>query len=293
MSASITAVVFTLWAVVPAQVPQAQEEIPGLIEELAAGTLAERDAAQQRLVELADAAEPALRKAGESMDKVLASRAKTALESIAAAREDRLWAERIKALAKSHAERHFEFRLNGEKIGGGVLKTREEKGTLILEDTLEIDWKGRKIKMNLEQTSSFDRWLNPLAIHSKDGDGKDVKTFKAEIKDGMLKSDVRNFAVSDKVVTSFALFRVVATLPQRKGFRFDFDSLEAEELNYKQGHMLECRGQEEIELDGKPVAAWAWQHSEGGIMNHHYWVRDGLLVRAVIDKRKEWLFTGK
>ena len=36
----------------------------------------------------------------------------------------------------------------------------------------------------------------------------------------------------------------MGVLPQRKGFKFEFDSLEAEELNYKPGHTLECTGED-------------------------------------------------
>jgi hypothetical protein len=38
------------------------------------------------------------------------------------------------------------------------------------------------------------------------------------------------------------------------------------------------------------VRAWKWRHSGKSIGNQFYWVREGRIIRAVIDRRKEWLF---
>ena len=99
--------------------------------------------------------------------------------------------------------------------------------------------------------------------------------------------------MQQRTVTEFALFRVVGALPQKQGFVFEFDSLESSELNYKKDHRLACIGQEDVLVEGKTAGATKWKHSGNGIGDHYYWVKDGLVIKALIDGRKEWIFEPK
>lgn len=269
-----------------------QDDVEDLVRRLGSDDIEECDEAARKLVELGEKAEPALRRASKG-EEALNVRARTVLATIAAKREEEACLKRVRNLPKTYGERKFTYRLNGESIGGGVLRTREKDGLLELEDSLDIEVRGKSFSLKIAQTSTPDRWLSPREIRVA-GKGGELTEYTATVEKGRLTAKCgaveRVVDISDRTVTMFALLRVVSVLPASKGARFVFDSFEAEELNYKPGHELECLGEEEIELGGAKVKAWKWEQTGLGIRTQRYWVRDGVLVRALIDDRKEIVF---
>lgn len=282
MAASFLGIAFALW------IALAQDDVERLIERLSDEKPEAREEAERRLVELEAAAEPALRRASTSSDAEKAGRAKAALDKIARRLEERAALERIRALPKTLPELRILYRLRGEDVGAGTLRTRSEGDAIVLDDELTMKWEGEDLRMALLQTSTPDRWLTPRRIVSK-GTGSEFRAYVIEAKEGQLIGGRRPIPLTGRVLTTFALFRIVGALPQRAGYVFEFDSVEPEG-NFKPNHRLECLGEERLEIEGVLGPAMKWRQTGNAIGSQDYWVRDGRIVRAIIDRRKEWIF---
>ncbi len=112
----------------------------------------------------------------------------------------------------------------------------------------------------------------------------------------MEEGDRAGFAlkIPERTVTDLALFEVVKTVPFDTDKPFDFNSLEASELNVKQNHRLRYLGEEELIVAGKMTTLHKFEHTGGGIRAGYFWLNDKHeLIRVLMDDRKEFLLTTK
>lgn len=291
----------------------AQDEAQESVERLGSEKIEEREKAGRTLVALGEKAKRALRRACESRDPEIRERARLLLGRI----EEKEWDERLSVLPQTFSTQEWKWIRSGNEIGKGVMKTLQEKEAIILEDTYEVETNDGKVWLRLKQSCAMDRYLSGSKI-AAEGKADDARfSYALELKNGEMNFEMPSpdgrgsrgmrQTVSEKVITTFALFRVVSILPQRKEFRFDFDFMEPEEMTFENGrghrtrytaaHTLTCIGEEEVTVEGKNMKAWKWKHagrSERREKNwkREYWVKDQTIVRAMIDGG-EWIFTAK
>ncbi len=182
----------------------------------------------------------------------------------------------------------------GQKVETGtvILETKLGPKGITLADKFLIEVEGKKVSMDMTQICRRDQYLSPLHIVCK-GEGDDeFKTFQATFKDG--KAHVRGerdqvMKIPEGTVTFFAFFRIVTQLPRREGAAYAFNhSLEAHELNLKEGYRIRVIGKETIICDGVSVKCWKISQEGGDVREILYWITDeGVLQRVLFDARKQ------
>ena len=203
----------------------------------------------------------------------------------------------------------YQWSLKGQPAGyfHAVRKASGEKeAPVLLMHKFVVNWHGKRLSLLTVTRCRDDAWLTPVRIGSK-GEGDDeFMTYTGGIAwppdpdaPGKLTVDVAGdqlrrikLDLPRKTVTDFALFDIVRRLPFDKEKVFEFNCLEASELNLKKGHRLTYVGTEELELGGKKALLHKFEHSTDGRIVSVYWVNeDRQLVRLVMDERKEFLLT--
>lgn len=268
----------------------AQDEVSKLIEQLGAETIEQRQAAEERLLELGAAAETALTKACESSDAEIAVRVKFLLERIRVAREEKEILRRVQALPKTFGECAFVCYRDGRRIGTGILKTREQDGKILLEDTLEPAEGQGLHPEHVKQSCRADRFLSVCSIELVYEGGL---VQNAEVKDGVMASPRGTTKLSERVVERHALYRVVTLLPPKRESSMAIDLLEGEDFRVRAGCTLTCVGEEELSVDRKNVTAWRWDLRDEKNRIHSFWVGGGVLLKARTSNGMEVVFAVK
>lgn len=183
---------------------------------------------------------------------------------------------------------------SGEKEIAGriVFKTEVTDDGVILDDRMEITYRGEELSLELTHQCRKNNFLSPKQIESK-GEGDDeLGTFVATIEDG--KAAVRSggkerqLELPPGTVTAWAFFRLVTLLPRQTGSRISFSHwLESEELNLKKDFVVECVGEETLQLGDKNISCTKFRLTGSGANPALYWVSDDDLLRQVVlDERK-------
>ena len=181
-----------------------------------------------------------------------------------------------------------------EQIGLGTMtyETTVKKDTVILHDSMDLTWRGQKLKLTITHTCNRNSFLSPNRIESS-GEGDDeLKTFVAITKNGKaavkLGDRQTEMDLPDDTVTTAAMMRIVTLVPRKQGTQIRFKNwLESSELNLKKDFTLESLGAEAIERGDGKVSCTKFQLTGGGNHPAFYWVdSDGILQRALIDHRK-------
>jgi len=194
-------------------------------------------------------------------------------------------------------EYSFSSRSPGEKttvtIGSVTLATEITSDTVILRDSYQMIYKGKKMSLDMVHTCRKDKFLSPIRIESK-GEGNDeFATFVAMIADR--KMTVRSKGLDDSVsefpdgvITMSAMLRLATLLPKKPGSVYTYKySLESSELNLKKQYRLTVLPPETITCNGQEVMCSKFQVAGGGIHPIYYWVnKQGLLQRVLIDDQK-------
>jgi hypothetical protein len=181
----------------------------------------------------------------------------------------------------------------------------EEGAPVLLVHEFVAARRGKRLALTMQTFSKDDAYFSPVKIISQ-GEGDDeLKSFTALIERqgpegssaGKLVATVKGgkkaeLAIPEHTVTDFALFEVVRRLPFDKEKAFEFNSLEASELNLKKNHKLSYLGQDELTVGDQVMKLHKFEESGEGINPIQYWVNDEReLVRVVMDGRKEFLLT--
>lgn len=176
---------------------------------------------------------------------------------------------------------------------------------VLLEHEFAFDARGKRLSLKMETWCADDECLSAVKIVSK-GEGDDeFGTFTATVERagegpvaGTLKVEEGDRAgftlkIPERTVTDFALFEIVKTLPFDGDKPFDFNSLEASELNLKRDRRLRYVGEEELTVAGKKTTLRKFEHTAaGGRVVTAFWLNDKHeIIRALIDDRKEFLLT--
>jgi len=203
-------------------------------------------------------------------------------------------------------ERWYVWRLRNQPCGyfHVVRKaTQERDAPVLLEHDFVVLYRGRRLSLHMRTWCRDDACLTPVRIASK-GEGDDeLGTFEAAVAwdaagGGLLKTQVGQRKVElrlpERTVTDFALFEIVARLPFKEGEAFEFNSLEASELNLKPNHRIAYLGQEEVTLGGESRKLHKFEQTGQGIRPARYWVSGRHeLVRILMDDRKEFLLASR
>jgi hypothetical protein len=184
-------------------------------------------------------------------------------------------------------------------MGRVVLKTEMADNAILLTDHFEIEFRAKKLTLDLAHQCKKDNFLSPVRIDSK-GEGDDeFGTFVATIDEegATIRSDgrERKMELPKNVVTWSAFFRLVTLLPRQEGSRISYPySLESEELNLKKDFMVECLGADIVQSGKEGVTCTKFRLTGGGNNPAYYWVDDdGVLRRVLIDERKLIRLTGQ
>ncbi len=171
-----------------------------------------------------------------------------------------------------------------------------------LMNEFEIQVRGKRLSLKMWTYCRGDRFMSPVKIVSEGKGDDEVGSFTATIarmvdsQAGKLTAtrDGRKIEmdIPEQTVTDFALFWIVCMRPFEKDKVFEFNCLEASELNLKKGHELAYLGVEELDVAGKMMKLHKFEETGGGIQPCYYWVNDKReLIRVLMDGRKEFLLT--
>jgi len=185
-----------------------------------------------------------------------------------------------------------------ERLGTLECSTRADGDRLILSDTWTIESRGKTRKLEVTQTCAKDNLLTPQRL-AVNGDGDEgpfsidarVHTIEAAgVRTGIVQFESKDvLGLPPETLTSAALLRLLPLLPREKGSLVSFGFwLEAEEINLKSGHVLECLGPDVLVIGGRRVACTKFEHRGGGIQADEVWVDEaGVVQRFLIDDRKQ------
>jgi hypothetical protein len=219
------------------------------------------------------------------------------------------WAALAQEAAESKAslDAWYLWSLSGKPCGyfHAVKKSSEQDTAPVLfVHDFRINAKGQRICLRMQTFCKDDPYFTPVRIVSG-GEGEEATNMDATIERpaegpsaGKLKTTLRGrnieIDVPEHTVTDFALFEIVRTLPFDKEKVFEFNSLEASELNLKRDHKVVYVGRDELDIEGRKQALHKFEQSGKGIRPCYYWVNeDRQLVRVLMDGRKEFLLTTK
>ena len=167
-----------------------------------------------------------------------------------------------------------------------------------------LSYQGKLMSLKMQTWSRNDEWFTPVRIMSEGQGNDEFGTFEARIDwpvgdakgAGRLRAMIGTrkieFEMPARTSTAFSIFEIVKGRPFDAEKVFEFNSLEAEELNLKKDHKLTYVGPEELEVSGEKVKLHKFEQTEGGRTPVQYWVNEGHeLVRVLMDGSKEFLLT--
>jgi len=178
----------------------------------------------------------------------------------------------------------------------------QDAASVLFVHDFRINWKGQRVCLRTHTYCKDDPYFTPVRIVSG-GEGEEATNMDVTIERpaegpsaGKLKTTVRGRAIEidipEHTVTDFVLFEIVRTRPFDKEKVFEFNSLEASELNLKRDHKVVYVGREEVEIEGQKQSLHKFEQSGKGIRPAYYWVNDDRqLVRVLMDERKEFLLS--
>jgi hypothetical protein len=271
-----------------------QDDVSSLVQKLGSDELEARNAAENKLVEIGEKARPALREALASKDNEVARRAKSALERID-------WDEHIKSLPEAFPGEPMTWNFEGKVIGTVTMKASRKEDELVLEDSWEYEWEGKKHSLKATHVCKPDHVLTLRSVRVVQTQTP-TYTWRAEVKDGMLLAETQgketsgeewtkrqSKEISATALTHFSLARLIGAFPRRKGFAFEFDLIEMPGILIRRNAKLTCLGEQEAEIGDKMIKAWKWELS--GISRDHpdykqfFWSKEG----QVLCTPKGWL----
>ena len=177
-------------------------------------------------------------------------------------------------------------------MGEVALKTEVAGGLVVLNDRMEISFRGEKVSLDLTHRCKRDNYLSPIHIDSK-GEGDDefgtfVVTIDGERATVRSEGREREMELPNHVVTWSAFFRLVTLLPRQEGSRISYPySLESEELHVKKDFLVECMGRDIVQSGPEGISCTKFRLTGRGIHPAFYWVSDdGVLRQVLIDERK-------
>ena len=264
-----------------------QDDVSNLVRKLGSDEFETRNAAESKLVELGEKAKPALREALTSKDSEVSARARSALERIE-------WDEHIKSLPKIFPGVPATWFVEGKAIGTVTMKVFQKEGKLVLEDSWDYEWEGKKQSLKATHVCKSDRALALESVQVVQTQTPPY-TWRAEIKDGMLITETqgketsgeewtkrKSKEISSTALTHFSLARLIGAFPRRKGFAFEFDLIEPFGINIHRNVKLTCGGEEEVEVGERKIKAWKWELSgtsrDVPEYKQYYWLIEGKVV---------------
>ncbi len=189
----------------------------------------------------------------------------------------------------------YQVERGGEQtvLGTVTMRTDMRDDRVEIDDRWEVDWRDRKIKVELKLDCRRDNLLRPTSIQSK-GEGDDeVGTFTVEV--GKDKATVRADEGGTRTIdfpadtlTDVAMFRVFTLLPRAAGATVSVGHvMEVSELNLKGAATIAYQGLDEINLHGKPTKLHKFAYARDGRTVAEAWVdSDHILRQLRIDGRK-------
>ena len=184
-------------------------------------------------------------------------------------------------------------------IGRVALETEVTGDLVVLNDRMEISFRGKKLSLDLTHRCKRDNYLSPFRIDSK-GEGDDelgtfVVTIDGEKATVRSEDGEREMELPHDVVTWSAFFRLVTLLPRQEGGRISYPySLESEELNLKRDFLVECMGRGTVQWGPEGISCTKFRLTGGGNHPAFYWVSDdGVLRQVLIDERKLMRLVGE
>ena len=191
----------------------------------------------------------------------------------------------------------------------------EKEAPVVFTHEFVAKLQGKRMSLKMQTWCRNDEWFTPMRIVSEGQGSDEFNTFEARINwpagegAGRLTARVNTrkevavqvlggmvkrieMEIPPRTATSFSVFEIVKGRPFDKEKVFEFNSLEAEELNLKKDHKLTYVGPEELEIGGEKVKLHKFEETGGGIRPTQYWVNEAhQLVRVVMDEEKEFLLT--
>lgn len=179
-------------------------------------------------------------------------------------------------------------------LGTVTLRTEVREDRIVLDDALDLTFRGERLTPQIIHLCKKDSVLAPLRIEVKGEGAGEFRSFVAVVEGTRVTitsaGKERRDSLPSDTVSSWALFRLVTLVPREAGTRISFDHwLESEEMHRKQDFLLESLGPDPIARDGRRVACTKFRLTGGGNLPAFYWVSEsGVLEQVLIDERK-WI----
>jgi len=178
-------------------------------------------------------------------------------------------------------------------VGKIIMRTEVDGEKTVLHDTWALEWRGRKMSLDLQMECKATSLLRPTLIKSVGQGDDELVTFSAEVGEGdaLVKYEdgkQREIDFPADTVTDIAMFRIFSLLPREEGTRIKLGHvLEVSELNLKGPAQILYVGKERIPLHDDEVELHKFVCKRDGRIIEEAWVDDkGTLRRLRIDGRK-------
>lgn len=201
-------------------------------------------------------------------------------------------ADKIKESLNKLGERTYRYVVAGQDIGTIKLKTAVEKSgdreVAVFEDTMQVEFGGKKRDLVLKQTSNLDPLLTPITLESKGSE--EEFNYSAKLRDGRLQATLggveKQIDVGASATTMTSIWRLVCVVEQKKGAEYAFDWIKGQRLVLKKGQRVTCGGPEKVTVDGKERDAVRWTHTTDEGVTTDLWVStEGYLLRIINDQQ--------
>ncbi|MCA9285400.1 MAG: hypothetical protein KDA22_09310 [Phycisphaerales bacterium] len=264
------------------------EQIKRWIEQLDSSDLATRHQAADAIVAVGEPALPLVEEAFASGRLKAMGQPKIVLMALRSMRDDRLWSERLAALASEGMHTEFLLKRNGRASGKATLSVeRPDPKESIVEFRLELGVAGRPVEETITATLALDRTLSPIRLRSERP--ADAAASTLTIADnravGTVKGEAVDRPVGKPLSLDLAIGLVAAEMPLESDATLVTTVLASRDGTCSGTATLRCMGKENVRIGGESLQAWVFELTGEGFDRRRYVVSDDRrLLAAEVDR---------
>jgi len=176
-------------------------------------------------------------------------------------------ADKLEAALTKFGDRNYRVKFGNKESGNMSLRTRIEKegdrNIVVFEDRFAANLKGQELVLTATEKASLDRLRLISTKRITKDNGKEVQwTVSVEGKKATLQSpdQKQTIEVSERTIGEQAVVRGICAAEQKEGVTFTADVMSGIEDQLQRDHTFRCLGKELLEIGGKKVGAFKWQH---------------------------------